>query len=42
MPLKLGFNPGSVGPRRFQLPVAVGRLIVVDGVARGEIVTIGR
>jgi len=33
----LYFNPGSAGPRRFHLPVSVGRLIVEDGKARGEI-----
>jgi uncharacterized protein len=27
----LFFNPGSAGPRRFQLPVSVGRLGVQDG-----------
>jgi putative phosphoesterase len=37
----LWFNPGSAGPRRFRLPVAVGRLIVERGEVRGEIVTIG-
>ena len=37
----LWFNPGSAGPRRFQLPIAVGRLTIDGGVARGEIVTIG-
>ena len=37
----LWFNPGSAGPRRIQLPVAVGRLIVDDGVVCGKIVTIG-
>jgi uncharacterized protein len=37
----LWFNPGSAGPRRFQLPIAVGRLIIDGGVARGEIVPIG-
>jgi putative phosphoesterase len=34
----LYFNPGSVGPRRFQLPVTVGKLIVQDGKIRAEIV----
>jgi len=34
----LYFNPGSAGPRRFKLPVTVGRLVVEGGVARGEIV----
>jgi putative phosphoesterase len=33
----LYFNPGSAGPRRFKLPVSVGRLIVEDGRVRGEI-----
>lgn len=31
-------NPGSAGPRRFRLPVAVGRLRVNDGQVRGRIV----
>ena len=34
----LYFNPGSAGPRRFKLPVTVGKLVVQGGVARGEIV----
>jgi putative phosphoesterase len=34
----LYFNPGSAGPRRFDLPVSVGRLTVVDGKLRGEII----
>ncbi|HEY6370512.1 MAG TPA: metallophosphoesterase family protein [Candidatus Sulfotelmatobacter sp.] len=36
----LYFNPGSAGPRRFKLPVTVGRLIVEHGNVRGEIVPI--
>ena len=36
----LYFNPGSAGPRRFELPVTVGKLIVHDGNARGEIIPI--
>jgi uncharacterized protein len=36
----LYFNPGSAGPRRFKLPVTVGRLIVTTGDARGEILPI--
>jgi len=41
----LYFNPGSAGPRRFKLPIAVGRLIiegkiVEEGKVRAEIVTI--
>lgn len=27
----LYFNPGSAGPRRFQLPVTVGRIVVTAG-----------
>ena len=34
----LYFNPGSAGPRRFDLPVSVGRLLVADGKLRGELV----
>jgi putative phosphoesterase len=34
----LYFNPGSAGPRRFQLPVTVGKLIVQDGKIRAKIV----
>lgn len=33
----LYFNPGSAGPRRFQLPVSLGRLIVENGRVRAEI-----
>jgi putative phosphoesterase len=36
----LYLNPGSAGPRRFKLPVSVGKLIVEDGSVRGEIVEI--
>ena len=36
----LYFNPGSAGPRRFKLPVTVGRLILEDGTLRAEIVNI--
>lgn len=35
------FNPGSAGPRRFKLPVTVGRLTLSGGVVRGEIVALG-
>lgn len=31
-------NPGSAGPRRFKLPVAVGKLRVADGKVNAEIV----
>jgi len=34
----LFFNPGSAGPRRFKLPVTVGKLIVEESKVRGEIV----
>jgi putative phosphoesterase len=34
----LYFNPGSAGPRRFRLPVTVGRLIVRDGHVRSRVV----
>ena len=33
----LYFNPGSAGPRRFKLPVSVGKLILDDGGVRGEL-----
>jgi predicted phosphodiesterase len=46
----LYFNPGSAGPRRFKLPISVGRLIVETKIVetkngqrkkvRGEIITI--
>jgi putative phosphoesterase len=36
----LYFNPGSAGPRRFKLPVTVGKLVVDGGAVRGEIVEI--
>jgi putative phosphoesterase len=38
----LYFNPGSCGPRRFELPVTVGLLTVgKDGEMKAEIVTLG-
>jgi hypothetical protein len=36
----LYFNPGSAGPRRFKLPVTVGKLVIEAGVVRGEIMKI--
>jgi uncharacterized protein len=33
----LYFNPGSAGPRRFKLPVSVGKLVVEGGAVRAEI-----
>jgi hypothetical protein len=34
----LYFNPGSAGPRRFKLPISVGKLIIEKGVVRSELV----
>jgi len=34
------FNPGSAGPRRFKLPVTVGKLTITNGAVRGEILRI--
>jgi putative phosphoesterase len=34
----LFFNPGSAGPRRFSLPVTVGRIEIVNGELRPEII----
>jgi putative phosphoesterase len=36
----LYLNPGSAGPRRFKLPVTVGKLIVEEGNVRAEIILI--
>jgi putative phosphoesterase len=36
----LYFNPGSAGPRRFRLPVTIGRLKMQGGKVSGEIVEI--
>jgi len=36
----LYFNPGSAGPRRFRLPVTVGRLVVRNDKVGPEIVSI--
>ena len=36
----LYFNPGSAGPRRFNLPVTLGRLVVSNDDLRAEIVPI--
>ncbi len=37
----LYFNPGSAGPRRFTLPVAVGRLQQVNGALQATILELG-
>jgi hypothetical protein len=34
----LWFNPGSAGPRRFRLPVSVGRLVIEDGRVRPRLI----
>ena len=34
----LYFNPGSAGPRRFRLPVTVGKIRIVDGELRPGII----
>jgi putative phosphoesterase len=36
----LYFNPGSAGPRRFKLPVSVGKLIVENGRVQSELLTL--
>jgi len=34
----LYFNPGSAGPRRFRLPVSMGKLLIEAGRVRAELV----
>jgi len=36
----LYFNSGSAGPRRFKLPITVGKLVIDHTKVRGEIITI--
>jgi uncharacterized protein len=36
----LYFNPGSAGPRRFKLPISVGRMEIVDGALTSEVLEI--
>jgi hypothetical protein len=36
----LYFNPGSAGPKRFKLPVSVGRLWISEKGIRAEIVSL--
>jgi predicted phosphodiesterase len=36
----LYFNPGSAGPRRFSLPVTIGKLEIADGRINSSIVRI--
>jgi uncharacterized protein len=37
----LYFNPGSAGPRRFKLPISVGKLVIDDGQIRSNILLLG-
>jgi len=36
----LYFNPGSAGPRRFKLPISVGRMEITGGNLHAEILPI--
>lgn len=36
----LYFNPGSAGPRRFSLPISVGRLTLQGASVEGELITL--
>ncbi|HSS96891.1 MAG TPA: metallophosphoesterase family protein [Terriglobales bacterium] len=36
----LYFNPGAAGPRRFKLPISVGKLIVENGGIHAEIINL--
>jgi hypothetical protein len=36
----LYFNPGSAGPRRFKLPVSVGKLIIERENIRGKLISL--
>jgi hypothetical protein len=38
----LYFNPGSAGPRRFNLPICVGRLELKDGKLTAEVLELTR
>jgi putative phosphoesterase len=37
----LYFNPGSAGPRRFKLPITVGRIVVRDGSVTARVIDLG-
>jgi uncharacterized protein len=37
----LYFNPGSAAPRRFKLPVSLGRLLLTNGKFESEVVKLG-
>ena len=34
----LYFNPGSAGPKRFSLPISIGRLTIADGALKAEVI----
>jgi hypothetical protein len=36
----LYFNPGSAGPKRFKLPVSLGKLTITNGRVRAELMTL--
>lgn len=36
----LYFNPGSAGPRRFSLPISVGKIRIEDGELKPELITL--
>jgi len=36
----LFFNPGSAGPRRFRLPISLGRIVVRAGTLEPELITL--
>jgi len=38
----LYFNPGSAGPKRFNLPISVGKLEIVDGKLSAEVLLLSR
>lgn len=37
----LFFNPGSAGPRRFRLPISVGRIRIENGELKPELIPLG-
>jgi len=37
----LYFNPGSAGPKRFSLPISIGRLTIADGALKAEVIDLG-
>jgi hypothetical protein len=36
----LYLNPGSIGPRRFSLPVSLARLTLGEGLPRAELIAL--